>query len=73
LPDKPRWTWRFHRGFTDCLLQHGAARVYAVDVGHGQFAWKLRHDPRVVVMEKTNARDLAPASFRSRFCRLIWR
>jgi len=50
-------------GFTDCLLQHGAARVYAVDVGHGQFAWKLRHDPRVVVMEKTNARDLAPARF----------
>src|SRR5690349_1175052 len=43
-------------GFTDCLLQHGAARVYAVDVGHGQLAWKLRQDPRVVVMEKTNAR-----------------
>jgi 23S rRNA (cytidine1920-2'-O)/16S rRNA (cytidine1409-2'-O)-methyltransferase len=50
-------------GFTDCLLQHGAARVYAVDVGQGQFAWKLRQDPRVVVMEKTNARNLAPARF----------
>jgi 23S rRNA (cytidine1920-2'-O)/16S rRNA (cytidine1409-2'-O)-methyltransferase len=50
-------------GFTDCLLQRGAARVYAVDVGHGQLAWKLRQDPRVVVMEKTNARDLTPASF----------
>jgi len=45
-------------GFTDCLLQHGAARVYAVDVGQGQLAWKLRGDPRVVVMEKTNARHL---------------
>jgi len=45
-------------GFTDCLLQHGAARVYAVDVGRGQLAWKLRTDPRVVVMEKTNARNL---------------
>jgi 23S rRNA (cytidine1920-2'-O)/16S rRNA (cytidine1409-2'-O)-methyltransferase len=50
-------------GFTDCLLQHGAARVYAVDVGHGQLAWKLRQDPRVVVMERTNARSLAPAQF----------
>jgi len=47
-------------GFTDCLLQHGAARVHAVDVGQGQLAWKLRRDPRVVVMEKTNARHLAP-------------
>jgi 23S rRNA (cytidine1920-2'-O)/16S rRNA (cytidine1409-2'-O)-methyltransferase len=45
-------------GFTDCLLQHGAGRVFAVDVGQGQLAWKLRGDPRVVVMEKTNARDL---------------
>jgi len=45
-------------GFTDVLLQHGAARVYAVDVGHGQLAWKLRQDPRVVVLEKTNARHL---------------
>ena len=50
-------------GFTDCLLQRGAAKVYAVDVGQGQLAWKLRHDPRVVVMEKTNARALTPASF----------
>ena len=50
-------------GFTDCLLQHGAAKVYAVDVGHGQLAWKLRQNPRVVVMEKTNARDLTPAKF----------
>lgn len=45
-------------GFTDVLLQHGAARVYAVDVGHGQLAWKLRNDPRVVVLERTNARTL---------------
>jgi 23S rRNA (cytidine1920-2'-O)/16S rRNA (cytidine1409-2'-O)-methyltransferase len=48
-------------GFTDCLLQAGAAKVYAVDVGHGQLAWKLRQDKRVVVMEKTNARHLTPA------------
>jgi 23S rRNA (cytidine1920-2'-O)/16S rRNA (cytidine1409-2'-O)-methyltransferase len=47
-------------GFTDCLLQRGAARVYAVDVGYGQLAWKLRQDPRVVVMERTNARGLSP-------------
>ncbi len=45
-------------GFTDCLLQHGARRVYAIDVGYGQLAWKLRNDPRVVVMERTNARHL---------------
>lgn len=45
-------------GFTDVLLHHGAARVYAVDVGHGQLAWKLRNDPRVVVLERTNARYL---------------
>jgi 23S rRNA (cytidine1920-2'-O)/16S rRNA (cytidine1409-2'-O)-methyltransferase len=50
-------------GFTDCLLQQGAARVYAVDVGRGQLAWKLRRDPRVVVMEKTNARSLTPQHF----------
>lgn len=43
-------------GFTDCLLQHHAARVYAVDVGYGVLEWKIRNDPRVVVMEKTNAR-----------------
>jgi 23S rRNA (cytidine1920-2'-O)/16S rRNA (cytidine1409-2'-O)-methyltransferase len=47
-------------GFTDCLLQRGAAKVYAVDVGQGQLAWKLRRDKRVVVMEKTNARELRP-------------
>ncbi|WP_298214996.1 TlyA family RNA methyltransferase [Acidocella sp.] len=47
-------------GFTDVLLSHGAARVYAVDVGHGQLAWKLRADPRVAVLEKTNARHLTP-------------
>ncbi len=46
-------------GFTDCLLQRGVARVYTIDVGHGQLAWKLRTDPRVVVMERTNARYLA--------------
>src|SRR5206468_1664678 len=45
-------------GFTDCLLQRGAARVYAVDVGTNQLAWKLRSDPRVVSMEKTNIRDV---------------
>lgn len=45
-------------GFTDVLLQHGAARVYAVDVGHGQLAWSLRQDDRVVVLERTNARYL---------------
>ena len=50
-------------GFTDCLLQRGAARVFAVDVGQGQLAWKLRQDPRVVVMEKTNARTLTAAQF----------
>ena len=50
-------------GFTDCLLQHGVAKVFAVDVGWGQFAWKLRHDHRVVVMEKTNARHLTAAQF----------
>ena len=45
-------------GFTDCLLQHGAARVYAVDVGYGQLDWRLRQDPRVVVMERANLRAL---------------
>lgn len=47
-------------GFTDCLLQRGAARVYAVDVGYGQLAWKLREDPRVVNLERTNIRELTP-------------
>lgn len=50
-------------GFTDCLLQHGAAKVFAVDVGHGQLAWKLRNHPQVVVMEQTNARGLTPGGF----------
>ncbi|HMK09236.1 MAG TPA: TlyA family RNA methyltransferase [Anaerolineales bacterium] len=45
-------------GFTDCLLQHGAARVYAIDVGHGILHWKIRQDERVVVLERTNARHL---------------
>lgn len=45
-------------GFTDCMLQNGADRVYAVDVGYGQFAWKLRSDPRIVCLERTNARYL---------------
>jgi 23S rRNA (cytidine1920-2'-O)/16S rRNA (cytidine1409-2'-O)-methyltransferase len=48
-------------GFTDVLLTRGAAKVYAVDVGHGQLAWKLRTDPRVVVLERTNARRLTAA------------
>jgi 23S rRNA (cytidine1920-2'-O)/16S rRNA (cytidine1409-2'-O)-methyltransferase len=46
-------------GFTDVLLSRGATKVYAVDVGHGQLAWKLRQDPRVVVLERTNARRLS--------------
>ena len=50
-------------GFTDCLLQRGAEKVFAVDVGQGQLAWKLRQDPRVVVMEKTNARFLTGKDF----------
>jgi 23S rRNA (cytidine1920-2'-O)/16S rRNA (cytidine1409-2'-O)-methyltransferase len=45
-------------GFTDCLLQHGAAKVHAIDVGHSQLDWKIRSDPRVVVREKLNARYL---------------
>ena len=47
-------------GFTDCLLQHGAGRVYAVDVGYGQLSWKLRQDPRVVVIERMNIRYMQP-------------
>ena len=49
-------------GFTDCLLQHGVIRVYAVDVGYGQLAWSLRQDPRVVVIERTNIRTMAPVA-----------
>jgi 23S rRNA (cytidine1920-2'-O)/16S rRNA (cytidine1409-2'-O)-methyltransferase len=48
-------------GFTDCMLQNGAAKVYAIDVGRGQLDWKLRNDPRVVCMEKTNIRYVQPA------------
>ena len=50
-------------GFTDVCLQNGAAHVYAIDVGYGQFAWKLRNDPRVTLMERTNARNLTPDMF----------
>jgi len=50
-------------GFTDCLLQNGARRVYSVDVGYGQLAWSLRQDARVTTMERTNARNLTPADF----------
>lgn len=54
-------------GFTDCLLQHGAARVVAVDAGTNQLAWKLRRDPRVEIREKTNARNLKPYDFAALF------
>ena len=54
-------------GFTDCLLQHGAAKVYAIDVGHNQIAWRLRNDERVVVREGVNARYLRPEDFEVRF------
>lgn len=57
-------------GFTDCLLQRGAVRVYAVDVGYGQLDQRLRNDPRVVVMERINARHLAPDALPER-CRLV--
>lgn len=53
-------------GFTDCMLQHGAAHVCAIDVGYGQLDWKLRNDPRVTVMERTNARYMEPAWFSQR-------
>ena len=54
-------------GFTDCLLQRGAARVWALDVGHGQLDWTLRNDPRVVVREGVNARSLLQQDFAERF------
>ena len=54
-------------GFTDCLLQHGAARVWAIDVGHNQIVWRLRQDSRVVVLEGVNARSLNPEQFPHRF------
>ena len=47
-------------GFTDCLLQNGASKVFSIDVGYGQLAWKLRNDPRVVCMERTNLRNVTP-------------
>jgi 23S rRNA (cytidine1920-2'-O)/16S rRNA (cytidine1409-2'-O)-methyltransferase len=50
-------------GFTDALLQRGASRVIAVDVGYGQLAWSIRTDPRVTVLERTNVRDLTPGAF----------
>lgn len=53
-------------GFTDCMLQNGAAKVYSVDVGHGQLAWKLRQDTRVICMEKTNFRYMQPADIEDR-------
>ena len=53
-------------GFTDCMLQNGAVKVYAVDVGHGQLAWKLRNDERVVCMEKTNIRYVTPDDIEDR-------
>lgn len=54
-------------GFTDCLLQNGAQRVYAIDVGTNQLDWKLRTDPKVIVREKVNARYLKPEDFTERF------
>jgi len=54
-------------GFTDCLLQHGAQRVWAIDVGHNQIIWRLRQDPRVVVQEGINARNLSSDQFPVRF------
>src|SRR3989337_2947933 len=58
-------------GFTDCLLQHGVRKVYAIDVGYGQLDWKLRNDPRVILLEKTNVRYLeeAVSAQRSAFSR----
>lgn len=52
-------------GFTDCLLQKGAAKVFAIDVGYGQFHWKLRKDPRVILKEKTNIRHIVPDDIRA--------
>lgn len=58
-------------GFTDCLLQRGATRVVALDVGHGQLDWRLRNDPRVEVREHVNARYLQPADFAARFAIVV--
>ena len=52
-------------GFTDCLLQHGASMVYAIDVGYGQLNWRLRSDPRVIVLDRTNIRNLSVADLRA--------
>ena len=54
-------------GFTDCLLQHGVSEVWAIDVGHNQLAWRIRQDPRVVVLEGQNARELDPEQFPVQF------
>ena len=54
-------------GFTDCLLQHGARQVVAIDVGHNQFEWRLRNDPRVELRERVNARYLKPQDFERKF------
>lgn len=53
-------------GFTDCMLQNGASKVYSIDVGYGQLAWKLRNDPRVVCMERTNIRKVEPGDLEER-------
>ena len=58
-------------GFTDCLLQRGAARVVALDVGHGQLDWRIRRDPRVETREHVNARYLQPADFAERFALVV--
>jgi 23S rRNA (cytidine1920-2'-O)/16S rRNA (cytidine1409-2'-O)-methyltransferase len=54
-------------GFTDCLLQHGARQVFAIDVGHNQMDWRLRNDPRVELREGVNARHLSPSDFDQKF------
>ncbi|MCK9216738.1 MAG: TlyA family RNA methyltransferase [Firmicutes bacterium] len=53
-------------GFTDCLLQNGVSKIYSIDVGYGQFAWKLRNDSRVILFEKTNIRYVTPDMFRDK-------
>jgi 23S rRNA (cytidine1920-2'-O)/16S rRNA (cytidine1409-2'-O)-methyltransferase len=58
-------------GFTDCLLQHGAAKVFAIDVGHNQIDWRLRNDPRVAVREGVNARHLEPQDFPGTFALVV--
>lgn len=58
-------------GFTDCLLQSGAARVFAVDVAYGILAWELRNDPRVTVLERTNARHLTPEALGGTVCDMV--